>query len=136
MKSKYELVVLIISGNVERFLSLGHGNIFSNKNKVFIGSEGSNRFIITFDANTFLDIDDEEMSSIIKNTMVNIDKITNDPDPYMSILFRITNVDGFSDGVNYNIAQKFDRLEKYFGSRDLENEFKELLEESESSSIE
>lgn len=98
------------------FKSSGHNNEFSAPEKVLIGNSHDREFIVTWAAKTFIDMDDIKAASTINRTMIEIDKITKDPDPNMELCFRVINTNGSPDIMDQIVFEKFGRIRKILGS--------------------
>lgn len=111
---KYQLVLLVVTGNVFEWKALTRaGNEFSSEKQVLIGAESSTSFILTFAAETWIEIPDDKLYFLIQSAMKNIkEEITKDPKGKMGIVFRTTSAQGGIDMMDQICAGKFDRIMK------------------------
>lgn len=117
MRPKYEFITLVVSGDILGFKQR-YPNQFSTPDKILIGSEGDRRFIVTWDAKTFLDMEDDKIVYLIRKTMNEIDSITKDPDPNMEMVFRAINASDDTSIIDMVVSGKFDRIMKLLKKKD------------------
>lgn len=116
-KGKYELVTLVVSGDAMLWKALNHcDNIFSTPEQIYLGGEGSHRFIITWMAQTFIGMSDEAVASKIMQASKQVEKIVGEKDRNMALTFRVVNALGSPDIIDSIVYGKFERIQKELGT--------------------
>lgn len=87
-------------------------NVKSTTEKIFIGPESDRKFVITWDAKTFLEMGDDKVYFLIQGAMKNIsNNILKKPDARYEFAFNTVTADGGPmDTMDFMVGEKFDRV--------------------------